>query len=238
MTAKQRIDQHGRRIILDELSKIEVSDIMINRSGVTMINQASDFMEIVEIVIQDGHSRFPVFSEKIDNIIGILYVKDLLQFFKTVEVRFEIRQILRKPLFVPENKKASELLTEFRESGTHMAIVVDEYGTMVGLISLEDILEEIVGDISDEYDRPEDMNDYQQIGPDEFMIYPKMPLERFNEIFKSRLVSKNYTTIGGLVLDEFGYVPTEGEKLSKGNLELVVRKVEGSRLREIIVKKG
>ncbi|MGA2141119.1 MAG: transporter associated domain-containing protein [Brevinematales bacterium] len=233
-TLKERaIKKH---VILDELSKITASDIMIPRGNVVLINSSSSFQEITEIVITDGHSRFPVYSSRIDNIIGILYVKDMLQFFKITEVDFDIIKILRKPLFVSENKKASELLSLFREERVHLAIVVDEYGTMVGIISLEDILEEIVGDISDEYDKEKKQN-YRIIGASEYIIYPQMSLAEFNELFKTRINSKIYETIGGFILERFGYVPKSGESIIFGGYNFEIQKAEGSRIKEILLKK-
>jgi len=226
----------SRKLILEELSKIKVSDIMIPRSKVVLIDKNNNFMDIVETVINDGHSRFPVFSEKIDNIVGFLYAKDLLQFFRKIEVDFDITKILRKPLFVPENKKANELLALFRKEHVHIAIVVDEYGTMVGIISLEDILEEIVGDISDEYDR-EKKQSYRSIGKNEYILHPGMLLEEFNKIFKTEITSINYETIGGFILERFGYVPQQGESFKLDNLYFEIKKVEGSRIKEILLKK-
>ncbi len=209
---------------------------MIPKGNVVLLNLKSTFQEIIDTVIADGHSRFPVYSSKIDNITGILYVKDLLQFFKITEVNFDITRILRKPIFVSENKKASELLSLFREEHVHLATVVDEYGTMVGIISLEDILEEIVGDISDEYEK-EKRENYITAGKNEYIVYPQMNLEEFNDLFKTRISSRVYETIGGFILEKFGYVPKTGESISYGGCYFEIRKVEGSRLREILVKK-
>ncbi len=234
VSSKEKI--MSRKVILDELSKIEVSDIMIPRSNVVLINKNNSFTEIIETVIADGHSRFPVFFQKIDNIIGILYVKDLLQFFKSIEVNFDITKILRKPLFVSENKKASELLSLFREERVHIAIVVDEYGTMVGIISMEDILEEIVGDISDEYDKEKKQN-FKMIKKNEFILFPQMSLEEFNDLFKTKINSKTYETIGGFILEKFGYIPKAGETIYYGSFYFEILKADGSRLKEILLKK-
>ena len=224
-------------IILKELNKIEVSDIMIPRSEVLLLDFKLSFTEIIDMVIKDGHSRFPVYSDKIDNIIGVLYVKDFLIFFTTIEVDFNISKILRKPLFVSENKKASELLSEFREAQVHMAIVVDEYGAMVGLISMEDILELIIGDINDEYDKKEENKNVLAINKDEYIINPKMLLEDFNKLMKTKINSNDYDTIGGFIIDKFGYVPKTGEILEYPNLVFNIKLVEGSKIKKIEVKK-
>lgn len=228
----------SRKAIMEELSKIEVSDIMIPRSEVVLLNLKSSFEELVDIVINDGHSRFPVFSNKIDNIVGVLYVKDLLQYFKKKANELDLQSILRKPVFVPENKKTSDMLSEFREERIHIAIVVDEYGTMLGIVSLEDILEEIVGDISDEYDQVDDNAHFSEVAKDQFLVSPKMPLEEFNQVFKTRITSENYETVGGFILDRFGYVPKEGEEIQYGNHVFEIKSVQGSRIQQILMKKA
>lgn len=230
-------DKICRSVILDELSKVRAADLMIPRSEVILININNTFSEVIDLVVTDGHSRFPVFSDKIDNIAGILYVKDLLPFFKTIEVDFNIAKILRKPLFVSENKMASELLQDFRNSHLHIAIVVDEYGTMMGIITLEDILEEIVGDISDEYDT-DDKKNYHEVAKNEYLINPRMTLEEFNGLMKSALKSKDVETIGGFLIAKFGYVPKQGETIKHRNLLFEIRHAHGSRIKEIYVRKA
>jgi magnesium and cobalt transporter len=226
---------HG--VILKELSKIQVSDIMIPRSEVVMLDARLTFPEIVDIVLGDGHSRFPVYQDKIDNIIGLLYVKDLLRFFKNIEVDFDIVATLRKPLFVSENKKASELLGVFRENRVHIALVVDEYGTMLGLVSLEDILEVFVGDINDEYDLDEDTKELVALSPNEFLINPKMTLEDFNKHFRLKIQSDRYDTISGFLMDRLGYVPRSGETVEYQSVVIMVQQVDGGRLKQLLVKK-
>ncbi len=223
----------SKKVILEELSRIKVSDIMLPRSEVVLIEKSLKFEEILKIVIEDGHSRFPVYDEQIDNIVGILYAKDLLRYF---EREFQIEEILKKPLFVPENKIASELLKDFKDERMHLAIVVNEYGTMVGIVCLEDILEEIVGEIEDEYDTKE-IEPYKKIKDNEFIVYPKMKIEEFNSVFKTRLNSKNFDTLGGFVLEYFGYVPRIGDSFEYGNYIFNIKSVDGSKIKEILVRK-
>lgn len=230
-------DRICRSVIFDELSKVRAADLMVPRSEVVLINVNHSFSEIIEQVVNDGHSRFPVFSEKTDNITGILYVKDLLPFFKTIEVDFNISKILRKPLFVSENKMASELLQDFRNSRLHIAIVVDEYGTMMGIITLEDILEEIVGDISDEYDTDDAGKNFHEIAKNEYLIHPRMGIEEFNALMNVTVKAKDVDTIGGFLIGKFGYVPKKGETFRYRNLHFEVRHALGSRIKEIYVKK-
>lgn len=224
----------GKIVILEELSKISVADIMVPRSEVVLIDRSLSLEEILKIVVEDGHSRFPVYEEQIDNILGVLYVKDLLKFFKRKD--FDIREILREAIFVPENKTASDLLKEFKEKRIHFAIVVNEYGTMVGVVCLEDIIEEIVGEIEDEYDKKDEIS-YKKITKNEFLIYPKMSIEEFNKIFKTRIVSENFDTIGGFILESFGYLPKSGDSIEYGNYVFTVKSVDGSKIKEIVLKR-
>lgn len=237
MASSTQIVKISRRVILEELSKVTAADIMVPRSEVVLLNMETSFSSIIETVLSDGHSRFPVYSGKIDNIVGILYVKDLLQFFKSIEVEFNVSKILRKPLFVSENKKASELLSEFKDERIHLAIVVDEYGTMLGIVSLEDILEEIVGDISDEYDKDAHQS-FEVISQNESLLYPRMALSEFNTVFKTKIISDDYETIGGFILDRFGYVPKEGESFQFSGYTFEIIQVEGSRIKKVLLKKG
>lgn len=226
----------SQRQIRDKLSRIEASDILIPRSEVVLINSESPFEEILDTVIYDGHSRFPVYSERIDNIIGFLYVKDLLPLIRTAAGTsgFSIREALRKPLFISENKNLGDLFSEFISTHVHMAIVADEYGSLIGLITLEDILEQIVGEISDEYDKEEEAN-YKVISSKQVIVYPKMPLEEFNRVFHTRIQSDDYDTIGGFIMDTLGHVPKENETMKYKNLDLVIVKAAGSRILEIRV---
>jgi CBS domain containing-hemolysin-like protein len=235
--SNSRSGKISRKLLISELSKIEVSEIMIPRSSVVLINMASPFEEILDIIIKDGHSRFPVYSEKIDNIIGVLYSKSLLSVLKSDSQKdFKISKILKKPLFVSENKKAGELLTMFKNIHIHMAIVVNEYGAMLGIITMEDILEEIVGEINDEFDK-EEASFYTVISDKETSIIPRMSIEEFNKVFKTRIRSEEYDTIGGFVIDWFGYVPKAGENFEYGNYNFLIQSAEGSRIKKITIQK-
>jgi magnesium and cobalt transporter len=234
--SEQKPGKISKKAIRDELSKIEAHDIVVPRSRVVMLKVDAPFDDIIGTIIKDGHSRFPVFSEKIDNIIGVLYAKDLLNLFTLSQKNKEagINKILRKPLFIPENKKVDELLNEFINTHIHIAIVVDEYGNMMGIITLEDILEVIVGEISDEYDKEETSN-YTKISNNEYLILPKMSIKEFNSLFKTRIKSEDFDTIGGFIIEQFGYVPKEGEILNYRNHLFRIKSVDGSKIREIIV---
>ncbi|OHD57144.1 MAG: hypothetical protein A2Y33_09475 [Spirochaetes bacterium GWF1_51_8] len=227
----------SRGLIMSELSKISVEDIMIPRSSIVLINMASPFEEILETIIKDGHSRFPVYSEKIDNIVGILYAKSLLNVLNSESPHdFDISHILMKPLIVSENKKVNELLSEFKKTHIHMAIVVSEYGSMMGIITLEDIVEELIGEISDEFDK-EEASLYTVVSENETVVLPRMSIDEFNKLFKTRIHSEEYETIGGFVIDWFGYVPKTGENFEYGNYRFVIQSAEGSRIKKIQIQK-
>lgn len=231
-------EQRQHQFVNEFLNKTEASDIMIPRSQVTLIDSILSFNEIVNLINKDGHSRFPVYTEKIDNIVGILYAKSLLEYIRhSDQKQFDMIKILRKPLFISENKKASDLFAEFIKTHTHMAIVVDEYGTFLGIVTLEDVMEEIVGDISDEFDK-EKKAFYSVISPKESMVLPGMSIEEFNQVFKTRIKSEDYDTIGGFIIDHFGYVPKAGECVQYKHYEIVIESVEGSKILKILVKKG
>lgn len=225
-----------RQAIFDILAKITASDIMVPLSEVKLINKNMKFVEIINLVVNDGHSRFPVYENNVDNIVGVLYVKDLLKFFTSKRKKFNICEILRKPIFVPENRSAKDILKDFKEKRVHIAIVVNEYGTMLGIVSLEDIIEELVGEIEDEYDKEEEAG-YKKIGKNEFIISPKMKITEFNSIFKTRISPEEFDTMGEFILESFGYVPKEGEHLSYGSYKFIIKSVSGSRIKEIIVRK-
>lgn len=225
----------SRKAVVEELNKLSASDLMVSRASVVLINSRTPFSELIDWVIHDGHSRFPVYSGRIDNIEGILYVKDLLQFFRKEELEFDIKRLLRPPLFVSENKKAGDLLMEFREERVHIAIVVDEYGTMLGIVSMEDILEQIVGSISDEFDEEHEEMLVQEIATGEYRVMPKITIEAFNAQFKTRFSSEHYETIGGYLLDRFGHVPQTGEAVETGGLHFIAEEVQGSRVKSFKV---
>lgn len=234
----RRQHREDKKAVMEILAQFDAEEIMIPRSRVVILNAASSFGEIIETVSRDGHSRFPVFEEKIDNIIGVLYVKDLLPLFLKEDAGkdFDIHPLLREPMFVSENKRADELLSEFRSRHIHIALVADEYGSFIGIITLEDILEEIVGEIEDEFDK-EESDHFKKISDHEAVILPRMQIHDFNRIWGTRLKSERFDTIGGFVIDKFGYVPSTGEETQHRNLTFVVEKSEGSRIKKIRVFK-
>ncbi|MCX7882051.1 MAG: hemolysin family protein [Brevinematales bacterium] len=217
------------------LDHLTVSSIMVPRSEVILIDAGSSLSEIVEIIRREGYSRYPVYENHVDNIIGVLYAKDLLgqMLFEQVS----LKKILRKPIFVSENKKVSQLLAEFRQTHIHLGIVVDEFGTMVGIVSLEDILEELVGEIEDEFDTKTAEKEYEILPDESVILSPKMSIAKFNDIFKQKVPDDTFETLGGFLMGEKGYVPSVGETVEYNGVVFTVLDVKGSRIQKIGMKK-
>jgi len=194
-----------------QVSGMQVRDIMIPRPQMVVIKADSTLQEILPQIIRSKHSRYPVIGESSDDIQGILLAKDLLpQILSDDQENFDVRQLLRRGVVVPESKRLNVLLREFRQSRNHMAIVIDEYGGVAGLVTIEDVLEEIVGDIEDETDAEGDQY-IRRISDDDFFLKALTPIEDFNEYFGVRFSDEEFDTIGGLVMHAFGHVPTRNE---------------------------
>jgi magnesium and cobalt transporter len=197
-----------------QISDMQVRDIMIPRAQMTVIEDDIPLEEFLPLVIESGHSRFPVIGENRAEVIGILLAKDLLQYHSPdSKLRFQMRDILRPAVFVPESKHLNALLQEFRRNRNHMAIVVDEYGDVVGLVTIEDVLEQIVGEIEDEYDIDEETF-IKPLNENQFTVKALTPVEDFNQYFKTDLDTEEFDTIGGLVMHALGHLPKRGETVS------------------------
>lgn len=218
-----------------EVSEIQVRDVMVPRSQMVVINRDDPVEKILPVVIESGHSRFPVVGEDRDEVAGILLAKDLLRFFvEDDRDDFDIRECLRPAVFIPESKRLNVLLKEFRVSHNHMAIVVDEYGGVSGLLTIEDVLEQIVGDIGDEYDVDEGEGIRKEA--DRTWTVPALTrIEEFNTTFGTRFTDEEYDTIGGLVLHELGRMPRRGETIQIGGLELKVTRADRRRIETLRV---
>lgn len=211
-----------------EVDQLQVRDAMIPRSQMVVIHRGDTLDEILDIIIESGHSRFPVVGEDKDEIQGILLAKDLLKLVvKGSDLRLE--NLIREPLIIPESKRLNILLQEFRVNRNHMAIVVDEYGGVAGLITIEDVLEEIVGDIDDEHDA-ESEEDIRKLEAGRFLVQALTPIEDFNEAFDTEFSDEEFDTIGGLVVAEFGYVPEVGETVELGGFTFRVTAADERRL--------
>jgi magnesium and cobalt transporter len=218
-----------------EVSEIQVRDIMVPRSQMVVINRDEPVEKILPVVIESGHSRFPVVGEDRDEVQGILLAKDLLRFFVEDQPDdFDIKECLRPAVFIPESKRLNVLLKEFRVTHNHMAIVVDEYGGVSGLLTIEDVLEQIVGDIGDEYDVDESEGIRKEA--DRSWTVPALTrIEDFNQAFGTRYSDEECDTIGGLILQELGRMPRRGEAVQIGGLELKVTRADRRRIETLRV---
>ncbi len=207
-------------------------EIMVPRIDLLALDIDATIGEARNAFMQTGHSRVPVYEETIDNVVGLLYAKDLLGSMDDSATIISQRQMLRTAYFVPEAKKVDELLTEMQSRGVHMTLVVDEYGGVAGVVTLEDIVEEIVGEIRDEYDQMEEQL-YQQIRHDEYIFLGRVDLDDFNEIIGMGVDTDNADTLGGFIYGEMGHVPTVGESVTADDVEFTVEEVVGRRILKI-----
>lgn len=232
----QVIDADGLSIIEGALqvNNMQVREIMIPRSQVATIDITDSPEDIIPKVIEAGHSRFPVIGESKDDVVGILLAKDLLPLITNSESRFNLKDVLRKPIFVPESKRLNVLLKEFRENRNHMAIVIDEYGGLGGVITIEDVLEQIVGEIEDEFDVDEE--DYiKAYDRESYTVKALTPIEEFNAFFHSNLPDSEFDTIGGLVLDQFRHIPARDETVGIGPYLFKVLNADSRQIRLLLV---
>jgi magnesium and cobalt transporter len=224
-----------------EVSETQVRDVMIPRSQMVVIDIEDDFDEMLETIVASGHSRFPVIGEDRDEVLGILLAKDLLRFFGSDDAKdLQISKLLRAPAVIPESKRLNSLLKEFRASHNHMAIVVDEYGGIAGLATIEDVLEEIVGEIDDEHDPEEEEDirpDGDRNGKPSFAVRALTRVEDFNEFFECELADEEYDTVGGLVMHELGRLPRRGERVEFGGFEFTVIRADKRRIDALQVQR-
>ena len=219
-----------------QVSEMQARDIMIPRAQMDMIDVAESPDKFVPLVIQTNHSRFPVYEGDRDRVIGILLAKDLLRFYAGEE-EFNVRDMLRPAVFIPESKRLNVLLKDFRANRNHMAMVVDEYGGVAGLVTIEDVLEQIVGDIDDEYDFDETADD---IIPDlggGWRVKATTELAHFDESFGTRYADGDQATVGGLVLSRFGRLPKRGEQIGIDDFTFKVLRADSRRVHLLLVEK-
>ncbi len=227
------IDEDARSIMEGamQVSDMQVRDIMIPRAQMVCIKAESSLEEFMPQIIKSAHSRYPVIGESPDDVLGILLAKDMLPLLLGQDAtNIDLRNLLRPTVVVPESKRLNVLLRDFRASRNHMAIVVDEYGGVSGLITIEDVLEEIVGEIDDEYDEEEEAF-IQQSGEGVYMVQALTPIDEFNESFDSDFSDDDYGTVGGLLLAQFGRVPEFGDVVTLGDrFEFRVTKANNRRI--------
>ncbi|MAP12347.1 MAG: magnesium/cobalt efflux protein [Gammaproteobacteria bacterium] len=213
-----------------QVAEMRVRDIMVPRAQMVVIEEDEPPEEFVKTVIDSAHSRFPVLGDNRDEVEGILLAKDLLAYFATQDQdEFDLRDAMRPVVYVPESKRLNVLLSEFRASRNHMAIVVDEYGGVAGLVTIEDVLEQIVGEIDDEHDSEEERY-IKERSTGEYLIKALTPIEDFNEYFEVNLNGEEFDTIGGLVIKSFGHLPSRGERTVFGDFEFEIIRADKRRV--------
>ena len=238
--AEQRelIDPQTREMIegVIGVNEMRVRDIMIPRAQMTTIDIEQNVEEFLPVMLESAHSRFPVISEDKDHIEGILLAKDLLSYAFNPEREFQLRDILRPAVIVPESKRVDVLLKEFRQQRYHMAIVVDEYGGVSGLVTIEDILEIIVGEIEDEYDTEEDgTDDIRPLNKYTYSVKALTPVEEFNRFFETGFSEEEADTIGGIVLKAFGHMPSTNDEIAIGDIQFKITHSDKRRLVQLKV---
>jgi len=216
-----------------ELEDTLVRSIMVPRTDMFCLDVKTSTEEILPLLREALHSRVPVYERSLDVIVGILYTKDLLPYVGGLPAGFSLREHLHPPYFVPESKRADALLQEFQAKRLHMAIVVDEYGGTAGLVTLEDLLEELVGEIADEFDEPERL--IQRVDANTYRVAGKLPIDELNSVTGLQISNQSYDTVGGWVLDLFGRVPRKAERVETAELMVTVEKVERTRIREVLI---
>jgi magnesium and cobalt transporter len=217
------------------VSELQVRDIMIPRSQMDVIDITDAPEKFIPFVIETAHSRFPVIGENKDDVIGILLAKDLLRYYAGED--FDVRDMLRPAVFIPESKRLNVLLKEFRSNRNHIAIVVDEYGGVAGMVTIEDVLEQIVGDIEDEYDYDETEDNIFQDTSGRYRIKALTEIVDFNEALGVDFSDEEFSTIGGLVVSKFGRLPKRGESISFDGLKFTVLRADSRRVHSLLLER-
>ncbi len=224
------VEERGMIQGVVELSETKTKNVIIPRPDVVFISAHIEENELYETLVDSGHSRFPVYEDTIDNVIGVLYVKDLLEVIIKKQ-KPVIRDIARKAYFVPESMKLDVLLKEFKHRRVHIAIVVDEYGGVAGIVCMEDIIEEIVGDIQDEFDNEDD--DLLEIGDGIYLCDARLAMEDLEEKLGISLPVEHFDTLGGFVFDRFGKIPVRYEKVRYNNMDFIIQAMDGHKIKTI-----
>ncbi len=217
---------------------VTAHEVMTPRVDIISVSSDLNFNEILNIITSSGHSRIPLYEDNLDKIIGILYAKDLLPYLRNDELRRNLflPGIARKAMYIPSSKKIDELLYEFQENKMHMAIVVDEYGGTAGLITLEDIIEEIIGEIRDEYDKEE--NVFTKLKDGNFLVLGKIPFDELNDLLGMKLLTNDeeFETLGGFILNQAGHIPKEGYTFRLENYKFTVKEVVNKRIKKVLIE--
>ena len=214
-----------------ELDETILREIMIPRTDMVCVDAEAPFGDILKAILSSGHSRIPIYKNNIDNIIGLVYAKDLLRFWGRPIDTISLEEIMRPPFLVPESKQVSVLLKEFQAACIHIAIVIDEYGGTSGLVTIEDLIEEIVGEIQDEYDRKEEWLVKQPDGS--FLADSRLDIEEFEEYFGVEVAREKFDTIGGYIVEQSGRVPAVGEQVRIGDFDMLIEQGDQRAIRQI-----
>ncbi len=221
------------------VSDMRVRDVMIPRSSMAIIDRETNLDECLDVMVESGHSRFPVLDHEKDQFIGILLAKDLLRFFdEDNKQRFNLRDLTRPAVFVPESKRLNVLLSEFRTYRNHMALVADEFGAVAGVVTIEDVLEQIVGDIEDEHDIDDDDGFIRTMSNGQTTIKALLPIDEFNEHFGTYLSESGSDTIGGLISQTLGHIPQPGEKVEIDTIKFEIIHADSRRIHLVRVTQG
>ncbi|MCB1775077.1 MAG: CBS domain-containing protein [Gammaproteobacteria bacterium] len=219
-----------------QVSDLQVRDIMIPRAQMVVVERDHELSQVLPVVVESSHSRFPVIDDDRAEVVGILLAKDLLQYCGESAPRFKMRDIVRSAVFVPESKRLNVLLREFRASRNHMAIVIDEYGNAAGLVTIEDVLEQIVGEIEDEYDFDEGAFILKR-GDNNYTVKAHTTIEEFNEYFDVELDDSDYDTVGGLTVTALGHLPIRGESVTFGGFRFTVVRADSRKVRLLHIQR-
>lgn len=211
-----------------EMHDTSLREVMVPRVDMVCAERSRPIPELLELIREMGHSRIPIYGDSVDDIVGVVYAKDLLQLSEDPDGEKDLDGLLRPPYVVPETKKAAELLKEFQQEKIHLAIVVDEHGTTAGLVTLEDLLEEIVGEIQDEYDDEDPM--YEATPDGSYIVHARLTIDTLNDILDLDITPDGFETVGGLIFNELGRVPEPGEEVPFRNARILVQEVEGQRI--------
>lgn len=241
----ETLNEHQKQILAEEkqdmiqgiedLSETSVKEVMIPRIDVDFIASNATEEELIKKIVESGHSRFPVYTDSIDNVIGVLYVKDLIKCIAQKK-EIDLKKIIRKAFFVPESKRIDSLLREFKRRHLHIAIAIDEYGGVSGLVTMEDIIEEIVGDIQDEFDKEQE--DILEISKNVWICDARIDLDDLNEALDAKFPNEDFDSLGGFVFDLFGKVPVKYEKASWNEYDFIIQDMDGHRINQVKVIKN
>jgi CBS domain containing-hemolysin-like protein len=228
-------NEHDMLKSILEFGDTIVREVMVPRIEMSSLREDASFDYVMDFVIKDGHSRIPVYSDRIDNIVGVLYVKDLLRLHNMDKSNFKVSDIMRPTFFIPETKRISELLREFQRRKVHLAIAIDEYGGTAGLVTIEDLLEELVGEIEDEYDTGTEK--MLTIKENTIIADGRLEVDELEDYYRIPLKSDDYETIGGLIFNLLERVPQQGEQINYKGLRFTVEKVDERRIHRVKIER-